>query len=531
MAAAACPFLDLVCAVRGKQHKLTRDHERQLEEVYNYFQQVLVKPEHGKQMGAAGRGSLANPFYYLPANTADWFVPRGVSRAPTNVPTCWYPVEAKDDENMCKYVALLYRLGIPTFFREKLPTTTMMRLCFSLEAIVPEVPPDETSRVVFWASLSEGILAFALEGMAEAVQHFYGKEKTSNLVAVFDASGFSPALSRWKLSLRINFVEVVVTADTARTVRARVVENLETAWSRCQEPWAMDFEPLEHQQAPHADAAPGFWDRIVDGRPFESNAQHRLVWCDVVQGDPARPEERPLVPYALLEVKYLPEVHLDPEVAGRRPPARLEMERADKQAQDMTDAQWVRMGSFWSAESRPTDFWNAPPRIVQEGLDEWTEHKTEAGSTFYYNAVLGQSEWNLPAGAKVRVTLSASQRHELSQSQPQAQPQAQGQWPQPQPQPHPQPHRQPLPHHIPQAQPHQQRLAQPRPLAAQPQPLELQPRPQRSQWDEADATPQQPERQGGQWRVYYTQDQGRAYYHNVATGDVQWELPEGAKLL
>ena len=61
---------------------------------------------------------------------------------------------------------------------------------------------------------------------------------SSNLVAAFDASGFSAAVEKWKASLRICFLEIAVSPATAARARALVIQLLEDSWP-INESWAV----------------------------------------------------------------------------------------------------------------------------------------------------------------------------------------------------------------------------------------------------------------------------------------------------
>jgi len=156
-----------------------------------------------------------------------------------------------------------------------------------------------------------------------------------------------------------------------------------------------------------------FWSCIVDERAFQRGAQHRLVWCDIAQGDPLLPEQRPLVPYALFNVRVQ---------SGSRP----ELNRvAGQYTENLAKGDWVRLGSTWTTLTAPTEFWNvqlsrtlgmqsgepqrmseqpqaAPVQVqtqvigVPAGHDGWVEYRTADGQPYYHKASSGETVWELP---------------------------------------------------------------------------------------------------------------------------------------
>lgn len=86
--------------------------------------------------------------------------------------------------------------------------------------------------------------------MAEAVAAtFAGKEE--NLVAVLDASGFSPYLLCTRLSMRIHLVEADVSPDTVRRVREALLRRIGELCAESGTPgWASALEPVDHSAEP-----------------------------------------------------------------------------------------------------------------------------------------------------------------------------------------------------------------------------------------------------------------------------------------
>lgn len=165
-----------------------------------------------------------------------------------------------------------------------------------------------------------------------AVASMFAKQDES-LVAVFGASGFSPNSLCMSFSVRIRFLGVNVSHDTARWVHAALAWRLEVNGAeRPQEPAPIrasalgllerggdDHQPLvtsllslgwawrrarwRRRWSGKADGGGGeacrFWDHLVDDWAFHSGATHRLFWYDLDHGEFALIEERPMLTFFL----------------------------------------------------------------------------------------------------------------------------------------------------------------------------------------------------------------------------------------
>lgn len=459
----------LVQAARGFQHQVTNLHEETLEEAYTLLEHLHQLAKEASAVGLP-RPSGPRRVLTLPGNLQDWYVPRGVDRPQ------WHVQSDEDERQLHKHVAALHKLGIPTFLREQSPP--LVRFFVSLEAHVREalLPDEGLAQAAFWASLHQGLAGHVATAMAETALQLFGAKHSSNLVAVFAASGFSAASNRWKVSLRINFVELSVTQDTARKARDLLVERLDGEWeSMPREGWSAALEAIDRGTAAGAGTGPGgatlqaaapaagsqrsFWDRVVDARALQRGAQHRLVWCDTAQGDPLLPEERPLAPHSLLHVVTSPDG-----------PAELKRARV---ADDLADGDWTRLGSVWASSATASEFWNARSRPQTRSAplltpiphssgdvgrevpaDVWFEYRTPDGRSYFHQPLSGNTVWVLPPGA-VLASGGNSAAANASTSTEKVEPQ--------------------------------------------------------------------------QWRAYRSLG-GQAYYHNAATGESVWELPEGSVL-
>ena len=521
-------FVPLVNAFRGLRHRVTAADEDQLEEIYKFFEQLRANPlTQGGNLGAARGPQLAavSKRYTLPTGLKDWYVPRAISN-----PT-WSVEKSLDDIAFTKHVASLHELGIPTFLRE-VPSPSLMKLFMSLEAHVREecVPreDDEEGRKRFWADLREHFVEYVVSAMADAVLQLFGSRSESNIVAVFDACGFSNAAARWKVSFRVNFVEVAVSQETARRTRDLIVQNLERSWGdvSLREAWAAALEPIQHpplgcEDAPEAGEGGrvrSFWEFVVDERAHKTRAQHRLVWCDVDQswGDFTLPEDRPLVPFALLNVML--------RGAGER--GKLE----HMSVEEVTRAKWVRLGSTATIAAVATPFWNeaaaypaalhaaaalpaaaalqapqAQPAAATQPpeTNQYVQYSSQqGGKPYYYHLATRQSVWVLPPGA----VLVQQQQQPVHQQPLQQQ----------------QPPLQQRPLH--QLQQQQQLPLQQQSVQQQQPPLQQQPLQELQQQ-------QLPLQQhSDQWRRIFDET-GRPYYHNLKTDEVRWEPPVSANMV
>ncbi|CAK0892674.1 unnamed protein product [Prorocentrum cordatum] len=216
----------LVMCARGARNQVSSVHEKQLEEIYTCFERLRVRPlaeRKAPRRGPEPAALKAPKALTLPEGLRDWFVNRGVQGLPQ-----WCAATQADEQQLCRHVVALHRLGVPPFFREQLQPL-IMKLFVSLEARVPSarIPADDARRAEFWPELKDSLVRLAVPAMAEVVFELFGR--SSSLVVVLDASGWSPAAGHWKVSQRICFVDVAVSLDTARRARGMLVRRLERA--------------------------------------------------------------------------------------------------------------------------------------------------------------------------------------------------------------------------------------------------------------------------------------------------------------
>jgi len=385
------PNLAVVHATRGLRNQAAAQHEEALEEVIQLLERLRVKQSNP-------RSDAIPKVLTLPTDFKDWYLARNLENPQ------WRVQSDGDEKQLHAKVARLHQLGIPTFLREERPPS-LMKLFVSLEAHVLDASlPAESEKAAFWSSLHDGLTRLVVAGMAEVALELFGSQAGSNLVAVFRASGYSIAARRWKASLRVNFLELAVTLDTARRARDLLIERLAATSSAIpREGWAASLAAIDRGGAT-ADTADGlscsmweqpqsFWARVVDERAFETQAQYRLVWCDVAHGDLLLPEERPLLPHALL-------------LASARRGGGVEQRR--EEAQELPAGDWVRLGSPWTPLTAATAFWSqsdagqeralarAPGELLSNG---WTKHYTPAGAAYYQRPGSRETFWQIPAEA------------------------------------------------------------------------------------------------------------------------------------
>merc|ERR1712151_781376 len=121
---------------------------------------------------------------------------------------------------------------------------------------------------------------------------------------------------------------------------------------------------------------------IVDDRHFQRGSSYRLVYCDVVKGDPALPEQRPLIPHQLFKV-VATSTSSQAEVAALRPP------------DDWNAQKWARIGSTVPTGTVATPFWNEATVTSRPSRGQSNSASTSGavwhvyyqdGTPFYHNA-------------------------------------------------------------------------------------------------------------------------------------------------
>jgi hypothetical protein len=394
-----------------------------LQGMFDFFEQCRLKgprkdsPHGSKVLELPGKGVLQ-----------DWFVPRLAE--PFGGRHGWL-VTTAEERKIHGYLANLYRLGIPSYLTEP-HLKNLMKLFVPLEAYVKDVgnPKDEfdlrptldsaePSREILWSNLKKEFVQFVLETTIEAaLQMFGGGAKKEYLTAVFDACGYSPDADRWKISFRICFVEIAVTVKEAQEAREFFIRRLDANWLRLQQQcqrekslrsgvpssnfsWIDAVEPIQ-RPAISADNQHSFWASIVDDKPFEMGAQHRLVFCDAVRGDDEilLPEGRPLLPYGLFNGILSSS---DTCVRLHKP----------KEADDLDGAGWAKLGSVWTTLPKTT--LSKATSSLQErlkprparpdrrkngssaGVPPWIQWFTTEGTRYFHNPLTGEVRWVLPS--------------------------------------------------------------------------------------------------------------------------------------
>ena len=415
----------MVVSTRGMRNEVTPANEELLDEIFRFFERVRLKAPDATN--AKDQNRPVGPKKILSLQTShlrDWYVPRTVGNGRPN----WMLETDNDEEQLHRHVAALHKLGIPTFLQEQ-PQPSLMKLFFSLEAYVVDnvIPTEEAARTTFWMTLKEGFVGFVLSGMAAAVIQVFGEAKSSNVVAVFDASGYSAVAARWKISMRVCFAEIHVSLATAKLVRDFVIKRVQEAWiDEPKEGWTIALEGIDRRTAKGsnagvADANQGapqsLWENVFDERAYYRGAHHRLVCCDVAQGlaevvHGEQLEQRPLVRHGIF--------HL---VATRT-------YRAEVSAvtDELSDHDIAKLGSTWTAAIEPTVFASerrstksslaAPPAAVLAiGVDEkrgqqsaspvtsladpnvWIIYHASDGAVYYHCEATKQTVWHVPPGA------------------------------------------------------------------------------------------------------------------------------------
>lgn len=410
----------VVRAARGERHSVTEQHQEELEDIYHFFEEARRKPGDS----SASQASQARPAktcFTLPRDLkAEWFVPFAAREGPRSGGRGGWVWQFEEDKDklraLYQHTEALYNLGIPTFLREQ-PNWVQGKLLTSLEANVKDeyLPPesDESARTQFWLHLKREVVWFVVSALAKTVRGHFGPTCASNLVAVFDASGFSPASGRWKLSMRINFVERAVPNHLAKKLRLAAIDVLNEEWRSLTRGWATQLEPTQELRPGTAgnEVLPKFWEYILDDRIFDAGHQHRLVWCDVMHGDLHLPEGRPLLPYELLEVdEAAGKVNIEPiivstewgflgssappETAGASAPAApaaiAAPTRQSHQAHEPSPPCGAGLPAYQTQQQGQSYLAAPAPRRGPVHLgDSWEQWEDDSGRAYFYNRLNG----------------------------------------------------------------------------------------------------------------------------------------------
>lgn len=294
-------------------------------------------------------------------------------------------------------------------------------------------PLDSKAHDAFLEPLSRGLAHHVTSAMAIVCRKHFGGGAEANRVAILDASGYSPNAERWKIELRICFLDRAVAISTAQRLREGLVQRLAQYWQQHQgETWAMALEAPDEMTSEAAAAQRGFWDRVVDEKaysykPRAHHAPHRLCYCDVLDGDPAVPEGRPLRPSQLLLAKALMDESVNLEPLSQA---------------DVSDTDWIGFGSSWTNQSNTEYVWaasppsswpasgapqGAPGRAQANASAQlrggtpvprypgWLQYVRESdGKAYYHNESMKQTVWELPElWAEVRTPEGKAYYHNL----------------------------------------------------------------------------------------------------------------------
>lgn len=457
-------FLSLVNAWYGRSHQCTSKAEKELQEIFVFFDKCRVKqltadvaPPVQQDTTEATKGKKER-VYSMPGKFRDWYTARI-----SGFRAIEFKFDQEDvDRVLSEYLKKLCDWSMPTVLVEPLPLQ-LHKLFFSVEAYVGDVPEPPECDTEPWRKYLKNLKDTFLDHVLKAVSHIVRDtfNEPKNLVVVFDASGWSWTACRWKLSLRLNWGEIAVAVDTARRQRETIVNFLE---SSPQPDWISKLEGIDHKEpanvdkrqntrhdgydAPAAKEGPKkFWNKIFDFRCFQKWSLARLVFCDAFDEDD-QAQRRPLMPYNFFHVTAEP---LPPNGSGE-----VIVRREQK---NFTAAQWIQLGSLKTHLKAPTAFWNhklhakqpvlfasgAAPRAITSAIAPpamkvpllgtreltssaaklpsssnvpssaapaasgvsgsdtgWWEHKDDQGIPYYYCTATGQRTWTRPEGVTVR---------------------------------------------------------------------------------------------------------------------------------
>ena len=165
--------------------------------------------------------------------------------------------------------------------------------------------------------------------------------------------------------------------------------------------------------------------------------------------------------------------------------------------------------------------WEAPEGYVKLNvINDWVEQRDEQGNLYYYNVTSGESSWEAPDGfqeqqdyPEAQQDQSAEKEIEPSEGLAGTEENAKESTAEPEPNPEPEPEPEEL-----------EATVEDDAEGVAPTEIETEKQVEQAQVDEeedpvgVEAT--------ASWTKLYDSAHGAYYYHNNATGDCQWELPE-----
>eukprot|EP00931_Biecheleriopsis_adriatica_P016935 TRINITY_DN12325_c0_g1_i2.p1 TRINITY_DN12325_c0_g1~~TRINITY_DN12325_c0_g1_i2.p1 ORF type:complete len:427 (+),score=76.99 TRINITY_DN12325_c0_g1_i2:252-1532(+) len=339
------PWVSCVKLFRGSCHRVGVAEEESLKEIASFFKRCRSDADRLGALPYARCKKLTLPW------CRDWY-------AASDAEPAWIILNQEDERYLYESNAKLFELGIPTFLRES--TEDLMKLFMSFEAVIDmekmsrfdqyfpagtlanrrldgvdehslDLANPAIPAIPF--KLKQEIVHFLLIRMAETVADVF-RVSPSNIVAVFDASGYCATQKVWKLSFRVCFVEIAVTQDVAHRVRSRLVEHLQCCWqSLPKEGWKAALS-VPGRRGPDAAANDeGLWKGIV--QEISPMDQHALVFCDSVSD--LCHERRPLLPFGLFNVSLVQ-------------PGGVQLQ----ELHDLSPMEWCRLGSTSTSLHAPS---------------------------------------------------------------------------------------------------------------------------------------------------------------------------------
>eukprot|EP00931_Biecheleriopsis_adriatica_P016934 TRINITY_DN12325_c0_g1_i1.p1 TRINITY_DN12325_c0_g1~~TRINITY_DN12325_c0_g1_i1.p1 ORF type:complete len:443 (+),score=66.70 TRINITY_DN12325_c0_g1_i1:60-1388(+) len=424
------PWVSLVKLCRGSCHRVGVAEEESLKEIASFFKRCRSDAERLGALPYARCKKLTLPW------CGDWY-------APSDAEPAWIILDQEDERYLYESNAKLFELGIPTFLRES--TEHLMKLFMSFEAVIDMVKMsrfdqyfpagtlmnhrlvDEDQQCLDPANpaipaipfkLKQEIVHFLLIRMAETVADVF-RVSPSNIVAVFDASGYCATQKVWRLSFRICFAEIAVTQDVACRVRSRLVEHLQCCWqSLPKEGWKAALS-VPGRTGPHAAANDeGLWRGIV--REISPMDQHALVFCDSVSD--LCHERRPLLPFGLFSVSLMQPGRVQQLTRAIDWHLRTGGVRLQEELHDLSPMEWCRLGSTSTSLHAPSPTVpiqsqgsaqvakalpaanQARPLAEPTAQPDWMYVTTQDDppKVYYWNQRTQETCWNLPMATPTR---------------------------------------------------------------------------------------------------------------------------------
>ena len=312
-----------VRAYRGQCNEVDERHERLLRDIRMFFQRRILVGEGEHRLEQCR--ILSMPW------VSDWY------ESMSDVPTRWVLEQVDEEQELFRYVSLLYSLGIPTLLHEELHQRHLHKFWISAKASLEESRLG-ADRVGIWTKdelirIKLDFVKFIVEGMIETARDFFGTAAVcKQLVAVLDASGYCERMAREIMSIRVCFQRLTVSRAQLLQCRKVLVSRLDGAWKRKESlGWEASLQALSSQEGgDEKTERRSLWEAVLQS----PDSPQPLVWCEAASG--LSNDQRPLEPMGLFVTDADGKCGMDQVVIAATP------------------EQWCLLGSILSNEEKTT---------------------------------------------------------------------------------------------------------------------------------------------------------------------------------